>query len=136
MTHHQPSSGAANAKLPRRSYKEDVDGGNDKDWALPVSIKRTLERLKSYRDWDRQSVDILSMVPVYGLEAVAGACDQALMSGLVTRERVLNRLSRANEEEVSEEIETPVHLQLREPPLADCARYERLWRQELIRGTR
>ena len=48
------------------------------------------ERLKSsYRDWDRQSVDILSMVPVYGLETVAGACDQALLSGSVTRDRVL-----------------------------------------------
>ena len=38
------------------------NGAPFKDWALPVSIKRTWERLKSYRDWDRQSVDILSMV--------------------------------------------------------------------------
>ena len=62
------------------------NGAPFKDWALPVAIKRTLERLKSYRDWDRQSVDILSMVPVYGLETVAGACDQALLSGSVTRD--------------------------------------------------
>ena len=94
------------------------NGAPFKDWALPVAIERTLERLKSYRDWDRQSVDILSMVPVYGLETVAGACDQALLSGSVTRDRVLNLLSRANEEEVPEPIETPAHLELREPPLA------------------
>ena len=113
------------------------NGAPFKDWALPVAIKRTLERLKSsYRDWDRQSVDILSMVPVYGLETVARACDQALLSGSVTRDRVSNLLSRANEEEVPEEIDTPAHLQLRDPPLADCARYDRFRRQEHIRGAR
>ena len=112
------------------------NGAPFKDWALPVAIERTLARLKSYDDWDRQSVDILAMVPVYGLETVAGACDQALLSGSVTRDRVLNLLSRANEEEVPEPIETPAHLELREPPLADCARYDHLRRQELINGAR
>ena len=47
---------------------------------------------------------------------MAQACDQALLSGSVSRDRVLNLLSRANEEEVAEEIETPAHLELREPP--------------------
>ena len=112
------------------------NGAPFKDWALPLAIKRTLARLKSFSDWDRQSVDILSMVPLYGLEAVAGACDQALLSGSVSRDRVLNLLSRANEEEAPEEIETPAHLRLREPPLADCARYDRFRRQELIDGAR
>ena len=112
------------------------NGAPFKDWALPVAIERTLERLKSYNDWDRQSVDILSMVPLYGLESVAQACDQALLSGSVSRDRVLNLLSRANEEEVPESIETPSHLELREPPLADCARYDRFRRQELIDGAR
>ena len=97
------------------------NGAPFKDWALPVAIERTLERLKSYNDWDRQSVDILSMVP---------------LSGSVSRDRVLNLLSRANEEEVPESIETPSHLELREPPLADCARYDRFRRQELIDGAR
>ena len=86
------------------------NGAPFKDWALPVAIERTLARLKSYNDWDRQSVDILAMVPLYGLESVAQACDQALVSGSVSRDRVLNLLSRANEEEVAEEIETPAHL--------------------------
>ena len=112
------------------------NGAPFKDWALPVAIERTLARLKSYNDWDRQSVDILSMVPLYGLESVAAACDQALVSGSVSRDRVVNLLSRANEEAVPEELETPAHLELREPPLADCARYDALWRQELIDGAR
>ena len=115
------------------------NGAPFKDWALPVAIKRTLERLKSYNDWDRQSVDILAMVPLYGLESVAQACDQALLSGSVSRDRVLNLLSRANEEGVTEELETPAHLELREPPLADCARYDRFRRQEgstKIRGVK
>ena len=76
------------------------------------------------------------MVPLYGLESVAQACDQALLSDSVTRDRVLNLLSRAPEEDVPEPIETPAHLELREPPLADCARYDRFRRQELIDGAR
>ena len=48
----------------------------------------------------------------------------------------IDLLSRANEEEVPEEIDTPAHLQLRDPPLADCARYDRFRRQEHIRGAR
>ena len=111
------------------------NGAPFKDWPLPVAIERTLARLKDFSDWDRQFVDILAMVPLYGLEAVAGACDQALLSGSVTRDRVLNLLSRAHEEPTPEAIETPTHLQLREPPLADCARYD-AFRRTLSHGTR
>lgn len=112
------------------------NGAPFKDWPLPLALEHTLERLKHFSDWDRQFVDILSMVPLYGLEAVAGACDQALVSGSVTRDRVLNLLSRAHEEAVAEPLETPAHLELREPPLADCARYDAFRRRELSHGTR
>ena len=39
---------------------------------------------------------------------------------------VLNLLSRSTQEQDPGEVETPAHLILAEPPVADCARYDRL----------
>ena len=84
-----------------------------------------MNALKRFGDWDRQLVDILACVPSYGLEAVADACDQALHSGSASRDVVLNLLSRATPDEAPEVVEIPAHLMLDEPPVADCARYDR-----------
>ena len=64
------------------------------------------------------------MVPVYGLETVAGACDQALLSGSVTRDRVLNLLSRANERGSARADRDAGASGASRAPLADCARYD------------
>jgi len=106
-----------------------------KHWDLPRALQRTWSALKRFPDWDRQFVDILACVPVYGLESVALACDQALLSGSATRDVVLNLLSRITQEPVPEDVETPAHLTLDEPPMADCARYDR-FRKEVTHATR
>jgi transposase len=102
------------------------NGAPFKHWDLPRSLQRTLTTLKRFPDWDRQFVDILASVPLYGLEAVASACGQALLSGSTSRDIVLNLLSRSTQEQDPGEVETPAHLILAEPPVADCARYDRL----------
>ena len=111
------------------------NGAPFKHWDLPRALQGTLNALKRFADWDRQFVDILASVPVYGLETVASACDQALLSGSVSRDVVLNLLSRGTQEREPEAVETPAHLKLAEPPVADCARYDR-FRQELPHATR
>jgi transposase len=111
------------------------NGAPFKHWDLPHALRRTLSALKRFPDWDRQFVDILACVPVYGLESVALACDQALLSGSATRDVVLNLLSRITQEPVPEDVETPAHLTLDEPPMADCARYDR-FRKEVTHATR
>ena len=100
------------------------NGAPFQHWDLPRALQRTLHALKRFPDWDRQFVDILSCVPVYGLASVATACDQALLSGSASRDVVLNVLSRGAQEQEPECVETPAHLILREPPVADCARYD------------
>ena len=100
------------------------NGAPFKDWDLPHPIQRTWRRLKHYPDWDRQLVDILACVPIYGLEAVASACNEALGSGSVSRDVVINLLVRTHQEPSAAPIDIPAHLQLKEPPLADCARYD------------
>ena len=66
------------------------NGAPFKRWDLPLALHRTLKALKRFPDWDRQFVDILACVPAYGLESVAGACDQALHSGSASRDVVLS----------------------------------------------
>ena len=100
------------------------NGAPFKHWDLPRALHRTLSALKRFGDWDRQFVDILTCVPLYGLESVTQACDQALLSGSASRDVVLNLLSRSAEDKEPERVETPAHLALIEPPVADCARYD------------
>lgn len=111
------------------------NGAPFKHWELPRALQRTLNACKRFPDWDRQFVDILACVPVYGLEKVATACDQALLSGSASRDVVLNLLSRSTQGQTPETVETPAHLRLNEPPEADCTRYDR-FRKGVIHATR
>jgi hypothetical protein len=110
------------------------NGAPFKDWNLPRSLQRTLSTLKRFPDWDRQFVDILACVPLYDLQTVANACDQALLSSSTSRDIVINLLSRSVQEQDPENVETPAHLILTEPPVADCARYDR-FRKEVNHAT-
>ncbi len=106
------------------------NGAPFRHWELPQGIARIGEQLqRRYPDWDRQYVGILQTVPLYGLEAVEAACCKALTIGNFSKEVVLNLLNRGREDTDAEPIEPPGHLILKEPPVADCQRYDRL-RQE------
>ena len=107
------------------------NGAPFKDWDLPRSIHRTWQRLKHYPGWDRQLVDILACVPGYGLDAVADACNEALGNGSVSRDVIINLLARQHEDASPEIVTIPAHLELSEPPVADCARYDR-FRKEVV----
>lgn len=106
------------------------NGAPFRHWELPEAISRVGQQLQSrYPDWDRQYVGILQAVPLYGLEAVEAACGKALTLGIVSKEVVLNVLNRDREEQPAAPLEPPEHLILKQPPVADCHRYDRL-RQE------
>jgi len=105
------------------------NGAPFKDWQLPDSLKKTLSSLEKFRDWDKQFVAILSAVPVHGIDAVEKACGEALENGAVSKDVVLNILSRQGDEDLPKEIEPPVYLKLREEPIADCKRYDHLLRE-------
>ena len=97
------------------------------NWELPQPVQQARERLSKYADGDRQFVDILAMVPKNGLQAVSDACKEALLSRTISRDLVLNILSRANEPKSPGNYQPPDHLpQLSLFPKADCTRYNRL----------
>ncbi|MDX9822685.1 MAG: IS21 family transposase, partial [Syntrophales bacterium] len=107
------------------------NGAPFRNWELPEAIVRIGEQLqRRYPDWDRQYVGILQAVPLYGLSAVAAACGKALTTGTFGKEIVLNLLHRSREGTSVAPIDPPEHLTLKQPPVADCQRYDRL-RQEV-----
>jgi hypothetical protein len=73
-------------------------------------------------------VKILSAVLTDGLAAVEAACAEALAGGVHSADVVLNILARRRDPETPATIMAPEALRLRQAPIADCARYDRLRR--------
>jgi hypothetical protein len=106
------------------------NGAPFKHWDLPQALGRIGEQLqRRYTDWDRQYVGILQAVPLYGLDAVEAACREALGMGAFSKEVVLNLLNRSRDGAAAAPIEPPDHLLLKQPPVADCQRYDRLLKE-------
>jgi transposase len=102
------------------------NGAPFKDWNLPDSMTRLRERLARHLDGDRQFVEILTMVALYGLDAVAEACAVALGEEVVSSANVVNLLHRAAQPARPLTLQVPDALVLTHEPVADCARYDRL----------
>ncbi len=73
-------------------------------------------------------VKILAAVLTDGLGAVEAACAEALADGIHSADVVLNILARHRDPGPVATILTPEALRLRQAPIADCARYDRLRR--------
>ena len=82
-------------------------------------------------------VKILSAVLTDGLHAVEAACAESLDAGVASADVVLNALARRCGPEPAPPILTPERLTLTVPPIADCARYDRLriLPLEVVHGT-
>ena len=104
------------------------NGAPFKDWNLPAAMTRLRERLARHPDGDRQFVDILSMVALYGLEAVSEACAVALGEQVVTSVHVVNLLHRSSQSARTPSLQVPEALKLSVEPAANCDRYNQLLR--------
>lgn len=69
---------------------------------------------------------VLSAVLTDGLEQVEAAVREALASGTVSDDLILNILSRRREPATPHSIVTSEDRMPSHPPIADCARYDRL----------
>ena len=104
------------------------NGAPFRDWVLPANLESVRQRLKGSDDGDRQMVKILAAVPTDSLTAVEAACAEALAGGVHSADVVLNILARQRDPAPVTPIPTPEALRLRQAPIADCARYDRLRR--------
>jgi transposase len=102
------------------------NGAPFKDWVLPAALDRVRHRLAGSNDGDRQMVKILAAALTDGLPAVEAACAQALAEGVHSADVILNILARQRDPAPPAPIHTPAALKLRQPPVADCARYDQL----------
>jgi transposase len=108
------------------------NGAPFKDWNLPAAMTRLRERLARHSDGDRQFVDILSMVAIYGLDAVSEACAAALDEQVVSSAQVVNLLHRAAEPARPPALQVPEALKLSTEPAANCDRYDQLLRPRAV----
>jgi transposase len=107
------------------------NGAPFKDWNLPSAMTRLRERLARHADGDRQFVEILTMVSLYGLAAVSEACAVALEEHVVTSAHVVNLLHRGAQSERAPILQVPEALKLALEPAANCDRYDRLLRAQV-----
>jgi hypothetical protein len=108
------------------------NGAPFKDWNLPAAMTRLRERLAKYVDGDRQFVEILTMVAIYGLDAVSDACAAALEEQVVSSAHVVNLLHRAAAAVRIAPLQVPEALKLTLEPAANCDRYDRLLRPRTV----
>jgi len=102
------------------------NGAPFQDWSLPSALERLRRALGRGDKADRDFVAVLACVPREGIEAVLGACQEALAAGTTRADVVLNLLARRHEPPRPEAIAVPPALTLAVAPTADCARYDRL----------
>src|SRR3974390_259938 len=88
------------------------NGAPFKDWDLPGAMTRVREKLAKHPDGDRQFVEILTMVALYGLDAVADACAVALEQEVVASSHVVNLLHRAAQAPPAPILQVPEALRL------------------------
>ena len=85
------------------------NGAPFQGWELPPALSRLRRKLGAGDDADRRFVRVLAAVLDDGLEAVEAAVREALLAGTASDDVIVNILARR-----------------REPPRADCTRYDSL----------
>jgi transposase len=95
---------------------------------LPDSFRQLRSRLLKRPGGDREMVDILALVLLHDEQQVERAVTRALESGEVSKQHVLNCLSRLEEPPLPKRLKAPPALKLVTEPLADTARYDTLRR--------
>lgn len=93
---------------------------------MPAAFKRLQSVLVKRPGGDREMVDVLALVLHHDEQAVLCAVELALESDVVSKQHVLNLLSRLVELPPQGPVDTPATLTLVDEPQANVARYDRL----------
>jgi transposase len=91
---------------------------------MPAPLLALQRGLLKREGGDRVMSRVLSAIPIHGLEAVLVAVELVLESGVISAEHVLNVIARIQQPSRVEAVETS--LALKEAPIADTSRYDRL----------
>lgn len=94
---------------------------------MPEPLQELQRQLLKNPGGDRVMAQVLSAVPLHGLQAVLAAIELALQAGRISGEHVLNTLAHLKDQTRAMtvgEVDTPLTLQT--PPQANVLRYDRL----------
>ena len=98
---------------------------------MPAPLQELQRQLLKNPGGDRVMAQVLSAVPLHGVEAVLVAVELALQAGRVSGEHELNTLSRLKEPcTMVAAVQTPLTLQV--PPQANTSRYDGLRDAEVM----
>lgn len=93
---------------------------------LPESFRKLQKQLLKHPGGDRDMVDVLALVLHHDERKVEQAITEALASGGVSKQHVINCLNRLLDKPRPERLSTPPELRLVEEPKADTGRYDHL----------
>ena len=102
---------------------------------MPEPLQELQRQLLKNPGGDRVMAQVLSTVPLHGLDSVLAAIQIALQAGRVSAEHVLNTLAHLKDQSrpmTAGEVDTP--LTLNTPPLANVMRYDSLRNSEMEAG--
>ena len=91
---------------------------------LPEIFGKLRNKLETYKDGDKQFIDILLFVNKHGLEKVTNACNLAIAAGGCSSKLVEQYLQRPV---MKLDIQDTEFIQLKNPPDADCSIYSKLY---------
>jgi len=100
---------------------------------LPDAFMQLQRQLLKHPGGDREMVEVLALVLQHDEDKVEQAITQALSSGSVSKQHVINCLNRLLDVAQPGPIKTPLALQLVKEPRADTERYDRLRRKSHVR---
>lgn len=102
------------------------NGAPFKNWELPKSIIEVKDLLMKRKGGDREAADILLAMNDYGVEEVGVACDLALQDKAVSRDYIINMITRLRDDGKCDQIILPETLLLKEEPTSNCSQYNTL----------
>jgi len=102
------------------------NGAPFEQWALPKPIIK-IKTIYLQRDkGDRDFVELLQLIQTHDMEMVSIACELALDAKTTQLAAIINLIHRLTETESPTPLDVIQYPQLKNPPQADCQRYNRL----------
>jgi len=102
------------------------NGAPFKDMVLPDELNLVRMHLEKEKNGSRDFAQILSYIPIEGIESVIAACLAAIRTQTISKDVIVNILLR--NKEVTYEVDNAevIYLPLKHIPKADCRIYDKL----------
>lgn len=105
------------------------NGSPFREMPLPDALFAVQNHLQQRSQGMRDFAHILSYIPVESMESVVEACSQAIESGTISKDVILNILLRKKDEPDHREEALPIYMKLKYTPTDDCSRYNQFLKE-------